>query len=238
MSERMSRTTSGDHVLDNPSRSALTGPHAHLAEAKGQVLRYPPEVAPFAALPYLADEQVWEDLAGLVGPGGVAFLSGVTLTPPGDWAVQRNIPGVQLVDVGMVAAEDPEAEALGPADVPEMLDLVARTQPGPFRPRTVELGGFLGIRRGGALVAMAGERLRLPGWTEISAVCTDPAHRGQGLAARLTRAVAAGIRARGDTPFLHAAAENENALRLYRALGFELRRPIQFLGVTAPGARP
>jgi hypothetical protein len=82
---------------------------------------------------------------------------------------------------GLDVGADPEAVALGPADVPEMLDLVERTQPGPFLPRTIMLGTYLGIRRGGALVAMAGERMRPPGWTEISAVCTDPAHRGQGL---------------------------------------------------------
>jgi GNAT superfamily N-acetyltransferase len=81
-----------------------------------------------------------------------------------------------------------------------MLDLVARTRPGPFLARTPHLGTYLGIRRGGALVAMAGERMRPPGWTEISAVCTDPAHRGQGLAARLVRAVALVVRERGDPP--------------------------------------
>ena len=75
---------------------------------------------------------------------------------------------------------------------------------------------------------MAGRRLHPPGWTEISAVCTDPAHRGQGLAARLTRAVAHGIRADGDTPLIHAAATNTAAIRLYERLGFALRTTMQF----------
>jgi predicted GNAT family acetyltransferase len=75
---------------------------------------------------------------------------------------------------------------------------------------------------------MAGERMRPPGFTEISAVCTDPAYRGQGLAGRLVRAVAAGIRARGDVPFLHAAADNVTGIRLYERLGFALRREILF----------
>jgi predicted GNAT family acetyltransferase len=123
---------------------------------------------------------------------------------------------------------------LGPADVPEMLDLVARTRPGPFLPRTIELGGYLGIRRDGALAAMAGERLRPPGWTEISAVCTDPAFRGNGLASRLTLAVAAAITARGEQPFLHAASDNAAALRLYASLGFRLRRPAKFVVAQAP----
>ena len=135
-----------------------------------------------------------------------------------------SLDGVQLVDDGLAAAPDPEAVRLGPADVPEMLDLVERTRPGPFLPRTVELGTYLGIRRNGALIAMAGERLHPPGWTEISAVCTDPDFRGEGLATRLILAVAHGIRERGETPFLHTAASNTNAIRLYESLGFRLRR--------------
>ncbi|WP_308206707.1 GNAT family N-acetyltransferase [Paractinoplanes hotanensis] len=106
-----------------------------------------------------------------------------------------------------------------------MLDLVARARPGPFGPRTREPGTYLGIRREGALVAMAGERMRPPGWAEISAVCTDPAFRGQGLAARLIRAA---VRERGETPFLHAAGTNTGAIRLYLAMGFQHRRDINF----------
>jgi len=103
-----------------------------------------------------------------------------------------------------------------------MLDLVARAQPGPFRKRTIDLGRYLGIRtEDGRLVAMAGERLRMPGWTEVSAVCTDPEFRGKGLGARLTLAVAAGILARGELPFLHTVHDNDNAIRLYERLGFE-----------------
>jgi GNAT superfamily N-acetyltransferase len=108
----------------------------------------------------------------------------------------------------LAVAADPEAVPLGRADVPEMLDLTARAKPGPFLPRTFELGTYLGIHRRGKLVAMAGERLHPEDWTEISAVCTDEAWRGQGLATRLIRAVGAVIRARGDIPFLHAVANN------------------------------
>ncbi len=109
-----------------------------------------------------------------------------------------------------------------------MLSLAERTKPGPFLPRTIELGTYLGIRRDGELVAMAGERLRPPGWTEVSAVCTDPAWRGHGFASRLTRAVAAGIIARGDTPFLHAIADQRHGDRPLQGLGFTHRRDIQF----------
>jgi GNAT superfamily N-acetyltransferase len=133
-------------------------------------------------------------------------------------------------------APDPEAVPLGRVDVPEMLDLTARTEPGPFLPRTYELGTYLGIRRRGRLVALAGERLHPDGWTEISAVCTDEAWRGQGLATRLIRAVGAGIRARGDIPFLHAVATNP-AIGLYEQLGFRLRKTTAFAAARVPEAQ-
>jgi predicted GNAT family acetyltransferase len=146
--------------------------------------------------------------------------------------------GVQLVDDGIEAAPDAEAVLLGVSDVPEMLALIERTKPGPFLPRTIELGTYLGFRRGGALVAMAGERLHPTGFTEISAVCTDEQFRGHGLATRLVLAVADGIRRRGETPFLHAAASNTNAIRLYESLGFRLRREVSFRAIRVPSAAP
>jgi predicted GNAT family acetyltransferase len=115
---------------------------------------------------------------------------------------------------------------------------VARTRPGPFLARTIELGAYYGVRDGGRLVAMAGERLRPPGWTEISAVCTDERHRGRGLAGRLVRHVAAGIRARGEIPFLHAASANTGAVRLYESLGFARRVPTFFYNLRVPAAAP
>ncbi|MGW0188930.1 GNAT family N-acetyltransferase [Streptomyces sp. NPDC003362] len=224
----------GGHVLDHPARAALTGPHAHFAERHGRILRYPVDVTPWLALPDEPDARDWADLAALAGPGGEVPLLGYRGPVPDDWEITFRIPGVQYVDAGLAAAPDPEAVPLGPADVPEMLDLVARTRPGPFLPRTIELGDYLGIRRDGVLVAMAGERLRPPGWTEISAVCTDPVVRGEGLAIRLILAVAHGIRERGETPFLHTGADNTGAIRLYESLGFRLRRTTAFLSARVP----
>jgi ribosomal protein S18 acetylase RimI-like enzyme len=223
-----------DRVLDNPAWAALTGPHAHFAEARGLAARYPVDVSPFLALSSAADARVWADVRELAGPGGGLGLAGPPLPLPEDWAVELHIEGVQMTGEGVVGAADAEAEVLGARDVPEMQDLVARTQPGPFLPRTIEMGRYLGIRRGGALVAMAGERMQPPGWIEVSAVCTDPAYQGQGLAGRLVRAVVAGIQARGALPFLHAAADNTAAVRLYHALGFRLRRKIEFVAVRVP----
>ncbi|WP_225825691.1 GNAT family N-acetyltransferase [Streptomyces naphthomycinicus] len=221
-------------VLDNAVWAALTGPHTHLAERHGRAARYRADRYAFAALEDPADPAAWTDLHTLLGPGARVRVKPVDEVPDG-WAVLGGGEGVQLVDTALRAEPAPEAVRLGPDDVPEILGLVARTRPGPFLSRTIEMGTYLGIRHEGRLVAMAGERLRLPGWTEISAVCTDPAHRGRGLATRLVRAVAAGIRDRGDTPFLHAAADNATAIRLYESIGFTLRRRNRIAELRSPG---
>lgn len=239
-------------VLDRPAWMSLTGAHAPFAERRGHAVRYPGEVSPFAAFAPEAwpspgtgpaggggaapgeAGRAWEDLADLIGPGGFCVLPGVGEEPPPGWEVLLVVPCVQMIGSGVQPAGDPDAVRLGPGDVPEMLELVAATHPGPFEPRTIELGTYLGLRRRGALVAMAGERFRPPGWSEISAVCTAPGWEGQGLATRLVRAVAAEICRRGDTPFLHAAETNTNAIRLYEKLGFSHRRPMAFQAVLAP----
>ncbi|GAA1096859.1 MULTISPECIES: GNAT family N-acetyltransferase [Kitasatospora] len=231
-------TTNGTHPLDNPVRAALAGPHALFAGRFGRLLHYPADVTPFLGMPDEPGAEDWADAAVLAGPGGHVVTAAVSVPPPADWQVTFRIEGIQLVDEGVAAAPDPEAVRLGPADVPEMLALVERTRPGPFLPRTVELGSYLGIRRDGVLVAMAGERFHPPGHTEISAVCTDDAHRGQGLGTRLVRAVAAGIRARGERPFLHVAEDNTGALRLYESLGFRVRRSVTFAGARVPATAP
>lgn len=223
-----------EHPLDNPAMASMLGAHAHLAARSGRALRYLPEVSPFIALPAEPERRDWDDLAGLLGPGAIAVTAAVAAAPPADWQVLLDIDCVQLVDDHVRPAADPEAVQLGTADVKEMLDLVGRTRPGPFLPRTIEMGEYLGIRRDGVLVAMAGQRFRPPGWAEISAVCTDASFRGQGLGTRLTQAVAAAIRERGECPFLHVASSNVSAIRLYEALGFRLRRPARFVVARTP----
>jgi GNAT superfamily N-acetyltransferase len=220
------------HPLDNPVRSSLTGPHARFAERRGNVLRYPVDVSPFLALPDEPAEADWADGAGLVGPGGgLLLLPGTAVQPPAGREVTVLGEGVQMTGDDLAAVTDPEVVVLGSADVPEMLDLTHRTEPGPFLRRTFELGTYLGLRRDGKLVAMAGERLHPAAWTEISAVCTDEAWRGQGLGTRLVRAVGAGVRARGEIPFLHAVAANTTAIRLYELLGFRHRKVVAFAAV-------
>jgi len=225
------------HPLDSPAWASLTGPHASFALGAGLARRYPADVSPFAAVAAPADPRSWLDLRDLYADGEVAVLSGpagFTAGAPGGWKPDGVVAGVQLVatDALRTAPAD-DAFVVGAADAAEAMDLVLRTEPGPFRPRTYELGTYLGLHRDGRLVALAGERLHPTGWTEISAVCTDPAYRRQGLASRLVRAVAAGIRERGETPFLHTGAANTRAIDLYLAMGFELRRDIEFAALRA-----
>jgi ribosomal protein S18 acetylase RimI-like enzyme len=229
-------------LLDNPVYAALSGPQERFAQVKGRARRFPPDMSPFAALPDDAGDADWRDLVDLVGAGGTVVGAALP-APPAGWPEPELWPGVQLV-AGAGGAAPPAAPPvgdvvrLGDADVPEMLDLVVRTEPGPFAPRTVDFGGFLGVRVDGVLIAMAGQRLRVAGHTEVSAVCTLPSFRGRGLAGWLTSAVAAEIRARGDVPFVHALASNTGAIRLYEALGFRLRRDLMFAAQPLPGRAP
>lgn len=225
------------HPLDDPIRSSLLGAHARFARTVGRSFRFDPEVAPFLGHPPVLEPSDWNDIVELFGPGEIVSLRGVGHVVPDGWELIDQFGLVQLVGTHLETRPYSDAVVLGAPDVPEMLDLVERTRPGPFLPRTFELGTYLGIRdaeAGGALVAMAGERMHPEGWTEISAVCTDPAYRGRGLATELVRAVGHLIRARGEKPFLHASAANENAIRLYLSIGFELRQSSQLTLVRTP----
>ncbi|MBN9606921.1 MAG: GNAT family N-acetyltransferase [Actinomycetales bacterium] len=228
--------------LDDPVGSALDGAHRRFAQRAGRVRAYDRALSPFAALPADAAADDWVDLARLLGPGGVGTLVAATAPTPEGWVELRRVDGVQMVAPGAVArpargdagSDALEFVPLGGDDAEEMLELVTRTEPGPFALRTVEFGGYLGVRDGGRLVAMAGERMNPEGAVEVSAVCTDTAYRGRGLAGRLVVAVAAGIRARGAMPFLHVSAANLGARRLYAELGFRERRAIDFRVLRAP----
>ncbi|KXP01482.1 GNAT family N-acetyltransferase [Tsukamurella pseudospumae] len=232
-------TTTLGHVLDDPVRASLRGAHARFRLGDGAVVRYRPDVARFVGHPVRPNPEEFDALARLAVPGIPLSLRGVREPLPAGWRVVGEVPLVQYDGAALATAPDDDAEVLGPRNADEILDLVARTRPGPFERRTVELGLYLGLRdERGRLIAAAGERLHPPGWTEISAVCTDPAHRGRGLATRLVRAVGHHIRQRGDTPFLHTSAENTSARALYEGLGFELRAAIPLLLVHPPATEP
>jgi len=227
---------SGDlpHPLDNLVWLALTGPHAALAEGAELARRYPADVAPFAALATPTSPDGWEQLGGVVGSRAIAVLLGPPVEPPPAWTLVGGGVGVQMVAPPADPAWPVGGERLTHEDVPEMLALVAAAEPGPFGPRTIELGTYLGIRQDGRLVAMAGERFRGGGYTEISAVCTDAASRGRGLATQLVLALVTLITARGETACLHAVATNVTAIRLYERLGFTVRREVEVALLRAP----
>ena len=214
------------HPLDNVIWQALTTRQTQFAEASGQARRFLPDVTALTALRE-ENSQNFASLGELIGPRGTGALF---LDHPYEdrdgWEYVVGAPLLQMVsedDTPPVAANFQIAE-LGLQDSPEMIELTALTKPGPFGPRTHELGTYLGIRREEKLVAMAGERLKVPGYTEVSAVCTHPDHLGHGYAQALMSEVMRGIRERDETPFLHVRADNARAVRVYEKLGFKTRK--------------
>jgi ribosomal protein S18 acetylase RimI-like enzyme len=213
------------HPLDNVIYQALTTRETHFAESFSQACRFQKEVTLLGGFREPTDEG-YESLAGLLSRGGAAalFLDLPYEARPGLELIAA-APLLQMVQENDGAAQSPPTEIieLTPADSPEMVELAALTKPGPFGTRTHELGTYLGIRQGGKLVAMSGERLKVPGHTEVSAVCTHPDHTGRGYARILMTEVMRRIRERGETPFLHVRADNDRAIELYKRLGFRDR---------------
>jgi len=232
------------HPLDNVIWQALTTRDAQFAESFDEARRFVREVGPLGAFREYG-VRGFASLAGLVGPGGTI---GLFLDDPYEardgWTFVAGAPLLQMVADDGVAPRgypdtgpefpspelrspelrSPELIELGTHDSPEMIELTALTKPGPFGSRTHELGTYLGIRREGKLVAMAGERLKVPGHTEVSAVCTHPEYTGKGYAQILMTEVMGRIRERGEIPFLHVRQDNERAVEIYKRLGFRERR--------------
>lgn len=217
------------HPLDHLVWHALTGPHAHFCEVKGDTARrFPPSVSSFGAVPEVTADNLGA-LGKLLGPDDhvVLFTVDGFTPPPGLEIVQR--ADIHQMTAATLAGTPGRTDftVLGAADVDDMMALVDITKPGPFARRTHEMGRYIGLRDNGALVAMAGERMRLAGFTEVSAVCSHPDYRGRGLAADLVLAVAGDIVARGDVAFLHAFTTNVAAIKLYEKLGFRIRTTLQ-----------
>ncbi len=215
----------GLHVLDNPAWHALSTRQASFAEGDDRAKRFPVGVTRIAATVDQSLES-FDSLAKLLRPDEeVGLFTGVPDLLPANLTISRTARSHQMVWTGKEALPQAHAvETLTWSDAEEMLALAELTQPGPFGRRTGELGLYLGIREEGRLVAMAGERLRPIGHTEISAVCTHPTHRGHGYASSLVSALVNLIVERGETPFLHVRAVNTGAIRVYEKLGFETRR--------------
>jgi predicted GNAT family acetyltransferase len=215
-------------MLDRPVWSALSTRHLPLSVGSALARRYAADVNLFAAA---RDDTpaALDALMELVQPGERVFVLQVPdIVVPSGLVQAKAGRGVQMIATRSVraAGSDDDIVELSDTDAPEMLALATLTEPGPFLARTHLMGTFRGIRIGGRLAAMAGERFRFPGYTEVSGVCTHPDFRGRGLARRLSAAVAARIEARGEQPFLHAWKTNRPAISLYESLGFELRAEV------------
>jgi ribosomal protein S18 acetylase RimI-like enzyme len=210
--------------LDNVIWNALTGPHARYAEGGSKARRYPPAFAPFHAMP-IASADNFHALAELASPGDqIALFTRTDVEPTAEFEVVNRADMVQMVREPRALPPRPaHVQALGDSDAADMMALAEATKPGPFASRTHQLGSFFGIRTGGRLVAMAGERMHLAGYTEVSAVCTLASERGHGYGRELVDTVSAAIIERGETPFLHAFSGNTSAIGLYEKLGFIIR---------------
>ena len=213
------------HPLDHPVWTALTTRHRALAEGSDHARRYPTAITPFADMAEISPRGFADLGAMMLGSEIAVLFTPDAVTAPAEFKVLLAETGEQMIGTPAEApAGDIELLTLGVADVPEMMALTALTKPGPFSARTHELGTFLGIRIGGELVAMAGERMRPAEYTEITAVCVHPEHRGRGYGQILLSAISRGIVARGEIPFLHLFTSNASAFALYRRQGMEIRR--------------
>ncbi|HEY0703529.1 MAG TPA: GNAT family N-acetyltransferase [Candidatus Acidoferrales bacterium] len=217
-------------ILDNPIWTSLTTRQAYLAEGDDLARRYPTEVTALAALKQNTPE-AFESLARISGSDVVALFCYDPITIPPGWKTIHTSNLVQMVCEApefLTVGAEPRIDVLSAADSEETLALTKLTNPGPFGTRTHELGLYLGIHQQGRLAAMAGERQKLPGYTEVSAVCTHPDFQGRGYARILMSAVMEKILERGETPILHVREDNAGAIRVYERLGFQTRAVFPF----------
>ncbi|MFC3442015.1 GNAT family N-acetyltransferase [Sphingobium rhizovicinum] len=222
------------HPLDRPVWNALNSGWSTLAEGDAHALRLEPGHGPFAA-PADSRPTALAALADLIPAEGEIWMVGREADiAPANMTLSRSAMLAQMVAPSIRAGDgtEPDWTPLGDEDAAEMLELALLTKPGPFRASTHRLGRFIGVRDGGKLVAMAGERMRMPGFTEVSGVCTHPDWRGRGYAGALMRVVMQAMLDRGETPFLHAYASHDKTIALYRTLGFEMRATLPMLVLT------
>ncbi|TFZ02391.1 GNAT family N-acetyltransferase [Ramlibacter henchirensis] len=211
-------------VLDNVFWHALSDTQRHLTLGTGNVRRYSSGLPPLLAFadprhPHL------DELAPFCAPGERFYAADWRGDAPPGWQIELETTMELMVWSGGAVSEEPiEAVRLGADHVEHMVELATLTKPGPFGPRNLELGTYLGCFEQGRLAAMAGERTQAGALREVSAIATHPDFQGRGLARKLVKRIVANQLARGETPFLHVMSSNAGALHLYRQLGFEVYR--------------
>jgi ribosomal protein S18 acetylase RimI-like enzyme len=216
------------HALDNPVWHSLATQHAGLALTAEGAARYPAAIVPFAAV---ADEssRAADQLASLVDDDESVFIVGVAPRCPPGWRLEPKKPVLQMVcDTRSPDVPGPPVTEMTAAQAGDMLELTELVFPGFFRARTLEMGRYVGIYDGTRLAAMAGERMRLDGYQELSAVCTHPRYTGRGHAQRLLAILCNAAFDRGFTPFLHVYEDNARAIGVYRKLSFAERTVLPF----------
>ncbi len=213
------------HVLDNPAWHAVLGPQREFGRVSRLAVRYQPTISPIAALVEDSDA-AFAELAAMTAAGEIVAVISERTFPEPDWQPLGSVPLSQWVHDGRVVTGEETFDVLGEAQAADMYALAKLADPGPFERDTWRLGTYLGIHADGLLVAMAGERMRLPGYAEVSAVATRPGYEGHGYATRLVRALIARELAAGERPFLHVrtgSPAERAASRVYEKLGFGVR---------------
>lgn len=225
------------HPLDNPVWSSLATQHASFAVRNEGAARYPPQVAPFVSVANAEPGGV-AHLEKIVNGGESVYLVGVSPELGKGWGVESTgvIPQLLCTERAVVRA-GPEPVELSERNRSDMVALTALVFPGFFRARTIEMGRYIGIYHGRVLAAMAGERMRLDGYQEISGVCTHPEFLGRGYAQRLVALMTNSVLDRGVAPFLHVHRENTRALSLYEHLGYRVRAELGLWSVTRERSR-
>lgn len=214
------------HPLDRPVWNALTTRQASLAIGDARARRFRPGINLFAAA---ADPHDVDAIAALLpDEGAIGLVEREAITVPGARLLRQAIVNQMVADRAPGPTDEFDHVTLGDADAAEMLALATLTQPGPFFSETHRMGHFIGVREGGQLVAMAGQRMRVPGFTEVSGVCTHPGSRGRGYAGKLMRVLIDRIVGEGDAAFLHVYPDNSGAIGLYETLGFRFRAQLTF----------
>jgi GNAT superfamily N-acetyltransferase len=227
-----------DERLDNIFWQALSGPQAHFASGTANARRYAPGFSPIVGFPD-PQQPDFAALAPFCAPGEQFYCDAWSGPAPAGWRIEFEATMFRMVWAAAAPLEDPAADALalGPAHAAQAMELAALTRPGPFGPRTIELGEYFGYLDDGQLVAMAGERSAAPGLREISGVCTRPGWQGRGLARRLMLKLIRRQLARGETPFLHVMCANSRAHQLYLDMGFrdERKTVVRVVAPSPPG---